>query len=87
MDATIKYRIERILHPWSHVGQQREMYCWCIVKYIEPEHGNPIVEPVAMFNLDSEAETFQGHIYSLGLDKKLISIDPELKELFIRKLK
>jgi hypothetical protein len=87
MNAKILYRIEKMLHPWSHAGHERGMECWCIVKVTKPEYGNVVVEPVAMFNLDSEAETFQAHVLSTGLDEKLISIDPELKQLLVRGIK
>ena len=82
MKATIIYMMQNIPHPWDNKMCKAGIMCWCLVKITIPEIGNRTSEPVAMFNYDSEAETFQGHVYAMDLDEKLVTIDRDCRELF-----
>lgn len=82
MKATITYKLGRILHPWDARQYNKDVYVWCLIKVTTPEHGRRDEEPVAIFNLDSEARLFQGHVYAGKLDGKLVDIDKDVKELF-----
>jgi hypothetical protein len=62
MKAKITYRMARIVHPWDANRRKEMEEAWCLMKTVTPEYGNPTEEPVALFNLDSEAITFQGHL-------------------------
>lgn len=44
-------------------------------------------EPVALFNFDSEAEMFMGHLFAQKLDGRLVSIDETWREIFERRKK
>lgn len=55
---------------------------YCLVKMVVPTFGESTWEPVAIFNYDSEATTFQGHVFAEGLDKKLVEIDDGVRQLF-----
>lgn len=55
---------------------------WCLVMVTTPEVGPKSAEPVAIFNWDSEAERFMGHVHAAALDGKLVTIDPTQRELF-----
>lgn len=82
MKATITYRVEWHPHPWDAKQRARGVNAWCLVMVTTPEVGPKTVEPVAIFNFDSEAERFMGHVFASGLDGQLVSIDPNQKELF-----
>ncbi len=82
MNATISYAMEFIPHPWDSEQRKRGVQAWCLVKTVKPEVGEKTWEPVAIFNLDSEANTFQGHVFATGLDGKLVSIHRDTRELF-----
>jgi len=82
MIATIRYKMAYLPHPWNTGSRAEGEKAWCLVKVVKPEHGATTEEPVAIFNWDSEAETFQGHVYAAGLDGKLIDIDRDVRELF-----
>lgn len=82
MQAIISYKIDNILHPWNKERRQSGGTAWCLVKVTKPEYGQTIEEPVAIFNLDSEAQTFQGHVFSEKLDGVLVSIHPDISRLF-----
>jgi hypothetical protein len=81
MKASITYRVGRILHPWDKKMANNGEYAWCLIKVITPEMGRVTEEPVAIFNFDSEARMFQGHVYASKLDGKLVEIDKDVKEL------
>ena len=81
MKAKVSYKVANIRHPWSKFEQN----AWCLVKVTKPEFGDTDQEPIAVFNLDSEAEQFQGEVVVAGLDG-LIEIDPEFKWLIDRRL-
>ncbi len=82
MKASISYKVANIRHPWREtVGD-----AWCLIKVTKPEFGDTDEEPVAVFNLDSEAHQFQGEVLLTGLDE-LITVDPSLKDLIATRLK
>lgn len=81
MKATITYRVGRIPHPYDDKRAAKGEYAWCLIKVITPVMGEVTEEPVAMFNLDSEARTFQGHVLASKLDGKLVTIDKDIREL------
>ena len=81
MNATISYRMEHIPHPFDDKQRAAGVYAWCLVKWVTPELGESACEPVALFNLDSEAVMFQGHIASAGLNK-LIGIPEGMIAIF-----
>lgn len=80
MNAKITYRVGRIYHPFNK-ARANELV-WCLIKVTKPELGESKEEAVALFNLDSEARTFQGHVYADGLDGQLVSIDRDVRELY-----
>lgn len=83
MNAKITYRIGNIPHPWNDNHRANGMMAWCLIKVIKPEVGSISLikeEPVAIFNLDSEAELFMAHIYASNLNGKLVEIDRHVKE-------
>ncbi len=82
MKATIAYQLQYIPHPYDAKARERGTKAWCLVRVTRPELGNSTHVPVAMFNFDSEAETFQAHVFAEGLDGRLVTIDPEWRELF-----
>ena len=82
MNATITYRMEYLPHPWNEKRRSRGTRAWCLVKVVTPAVGPKSAEPVAIFDWDSEAERFMGHVFALGLDGKLVTIDSDYKELF-----
>ena len=82
MTATVTYKMEFLPHPWNEKSRADGMKAWCLVKIVTPEHGARTSETVAIFNWDSEAETFQGHVYAAGLDGQLIELDPDVRDLF-----
>jgi hypothetical protein len=49
---------------------------------VKPEHGPTTQEPVAIFNMDTEAMIFQGHVLAGGLDGSLVRLDSDARELF-----
>jgi len=85
MNATITYKIDRRLNPFSI--EDHKNYVWCIVKVVHPQLGNDTEEPIAIFNLDSEAETFMGQVMVNNLDKKFISIADSVRSKFNEKIK
>ena len=85
MKATITYKVANIEYPWNSERRGNGEKAWCLIKVTTPELGRVLEEPVAMFNVDSEATMFQGHIYTSGA-KELIGIDPNIEELCGKKL-
>ena len=81
MKATITYKVDNVLYPWDEKRRQSGETVWCLVKVITPEYGRVIEDPVAIFNLDSEAKTFQGHIFAAKLEGDLVSIHPDIAKL------
>jgi len=79
--ATITYRMENLRHPFDPNANDKGVYVWALVKVITPAHGETTETPVALFNLDSEARTFQGHVYAEKLDGKLVTINDDIREL------
>lgn len=83
MNAKITYRIGNIPHPWNDKHRAAGMMAWCLIKVIKPEIGSVSLikeEPVAIFDLNSEAELFMAHIYASNLNGKLVEIDRHVKE-------
>lgn len=80
MKATITYKVDRVPHPWDKERRSTGEEAWCLVKVTTPEFGRVTEEPVAMFNVDSEAKMFQGYIHASG-GKELIGIDSNIEEL------
>lgn len=86
MKANVTYRMGYIPHPWDEKRRREGIELWCLIKVITPEIGNGTEVAVAAFNLDSEAETFQGNVYAEGLDGKLVSISSDQRVMFERRL-
>lgn len=82
MNATITYEMAFVPHPWNQVRRAEGVKAWCLVRVTTPEHGPRTEETVAVFDMDSEAMTFQGHILAAGLDGKLVRLDDDVRELF-----
>lgn len=82
MNATITYRIGSEPHPWDEKRRAQGVVAYCLIKVITPDFGPKREEPVAIFNWDSEAEMFMGHVFADLLDGKLVTIDPGFRELF-----
>lgn len=80
MRATISYALRNIPHPWNDKQRANGVKAWCLVKVVKPELGNETWETVAIFNLDSEAETFAGLVHADG--HGLVDIGPDFAELF-----
>jgi hypothetical protein len=85
MKAEIKYTIEYIPHPWNEKLRGLGEKAWCLVENTIPEIGPKNSAPIAIFNYSSDAERFQGHVLASG--NGLIEIDPDLKEMYERRLK
>ena len=83
MKARIFYKMEYLPDPWNETRRKQGNTAWCLVKITVPEFGDRQHEPVAMFNLNSEAEMFQGEIILAGLDK-LIEVNEDMKYLVDR---
>lgn len=82
MKATITYQVKNLRHPWDERRANRGEHAWCLVKVTTPEYGLSTHEAVAIFNLDSEAEIFMGHIFAAGLNGNLVTIDEGMKDFF-----
>ncbi len=85
MKATITYEVSWVPHPWDDKKRAAGMYAWCVLKVVTPEAGPRKNEAVAIFNLDSEAETFIGHVFATGLNGQLVTIPDDFVELFRRR--
>lgn len=83
MNAKVTYEMSNQPHPWSEEKRKAGIKAWCLCRVTKTESGHRIGwEPVAIFNLDSEAETFQRHIFEGGFDGKLVDVDREIRQLF-----
>lgn len=83
MMAKITYKVASIPHPWKSEMKQGCVNCWCLIKVTTPQHGSVTEEPVAIFNLDSEALTFQGHVMTQrGSPHPIIDIDPDVEHTY-----
>lgn len=80
MNATVTYKVSYEPHPWDEKLRAKGVQAWCLVQVITPEMGPKTFTPVALFNWDSDAERFQGHVLASGLNGKLVEIDPSQKE-------
>ena len=85
MKATITYEMRYEPHPWNDGLAKQGVRAWCLVKVTRPAIGPMSSEPVALFDRDSEAEVFQGHVLAESLDGQLLTIDPEVRELYVRR--
>jgi hypothetical protein len=85
MKARIEYEVRLIPHPWNPPRRDAGVQVWCLIKRVVPEMGHTVEEPVAAFNLDSEALTFMGHVISSGLDGKLVTVDLEFTAVYPRR--
>ena len=83
MNAKVTYELRFEPHPWNEERREKGAKAWCLVQRIEPEYGAVRVEAVAIFNLDSAAETFAGHVFGAELDKKLVDIGKDFRNLFL----
>lgn len=86
MKATVTYRVGFIPYPFDEKRRKAGDEIWALIKVVTPEMGKITEEPVAVFNLDSEARTFQGHVIASKLDGKLVDVDANVKELAKRGL-
>jgi hypothetical protein len=80
MKATITYRVGRIPNPWNKERRAAGEETWCLIKVTTPDYGDILEDPVALFNLDSEAVAFQGHLISVDPKETTLKVDPLLKE-------
>lgn len=81
MNATVTYQLQFIPHPWNEKSRKEGVSAWCLVRVMTPELGPRKEEPVAIFNLDSEAELFASHVFATKLDKKLVDIGRDFEQL------
>ena len=81
MNAKIVYEMAYGPNPFASLrkkGQIAEL--WVLWRTTIPEAGTDISqEPIAIFNLDSEARTFMAHIFAEGLCDKLVRIPKDLE--------
>ncbi len=82
MNATITYRVDFVPHPFDPRQADKGVRAWCLLRVTQPEAGPRMTAAVAIFNLDSEAEAFMGHVWASGLDGSLVSIASDTRELF-----
>ena len=82
MKATITYKVGKRYHPWAKERRTEEV--WCLIKVITPELGNSQEEPIALFNYDRDACDFQAHVLAMGLNKSLVTVDPDIEILYKR---
>lgn len=55
----MEYCMHFMPHPWDAKARKNGVHAWCLVREVKVEGDTrPLSEPVAMFNLDSEAERF-----------------------------
>ena len=69
MKATIEYVMQKMPHPWDE--ERRDVEVWALCKVVRPEgqYVDPFevrFEPIALFNMDSEAALFQRHLIGGG---------------------
>lgn len=85
MNAKITYEMRRVPHPFDKKMRDNNIEAWCLFEVITPAAGPRIYgEPIAIFNLDSQAERFQGHVFAEDLDGKLVTIDRDYRALLER---
>lgn len=80
MMAKIQYRVVNIHHPWDEKLASKGITAWCLVREIvqaDAEHRVLDFKPIALFNLDSDAETFQRWLCDGGQ----VEPHPDWKEL------
>jgi hypothetical protein len=83
VNAKVTYVLRFEPHPWNPDLRAKGIEAWCLVRRIEPEYGPMSTEAVAIFNFDSAAEVFAGHIFAAELDKKLVDIGEDFRNLFL----
>ncbi len=82
MNAKITYRLGRIPHPFNKEKRGQGMEAMCLIKVTTYDLGTfPEEMPVAIFDLDSEADRFAAHVFLEKLNGKLVSIDRDTEEL------
>ncbi len=84
MNAKITYAMRFVPDPFDKKNENRQSL-WCLHEVTTPEYGEPTWKPIAIFNLDSEAERFMGNVFASGMDGILIDIAPNLRDVFLRK--
>lgn len=77
MNATITYRLTYRPSPLCRCEDDR---AYVLVKCVTPEIGDSTEQDVAIFNLDSEARLFAAHVFTSGLDGKLVDLDRNMRE-------
>lgn len=82
MNAKVTYELRYEVDPWDEKRRAAGLKCWCLVQVVTFELGVPRSEIVAVFERDSVAETFAGHVFATGLDQKLVDIGFIFRELF-----
>ena len=85
MDAEIVYEVSQVPHPFSDARRKAGVTAFCLLKVTRPIVGDEHREPVAIFNLDSEADEFVAHVVLAGLAGKLIEV-PRAKAESIRRV-
>jgi hypothetical protein len=81
MNARIRYRMSELPHPFNPKLAAQGITAWCLVEVVEPEIGSRTEGVVAIFDLDSRAMTFMGHVIAEGLNGRLIEVPNEIVEL------
>lgn len=83
MKVDLVYVLANIPHPWDEQQRKDGVKAWCLCRTMRTalrEYTN--YEPLAMFNLDSEARIFAEHVFLAGLNGSLVEIDRDLEKLF-----
>jgi len=87
MKVDMIYSIHYIPHPWDEEARKAGVraYCLCREMRLPTEPGlmrghNIDYKPVALFNLNSEGDTFQRFIEDLGITTIEISNDMKLAD-------
>lgn len=70
MNATITYQLLYVPHPWDAQARAQGVEVWALMKRTVPRSGAGPLEArevaVALFNLDSEAQLLQRHLFEGG---------------------
>lgn len=78
MNARISYLMAYGPNPFSQHKPVEK--AWVLWRVTTPELGtSDHHEPVAVFNRDSDATEFQGHVVTEGLDGRLVRVDRQLR--------
>jgi hypothetical protein len=82
VNAKVTYKMQYVPHPFDVKQRAEGVRAWTLFEVTTPPAGPSTAVPIALFNFDSEAERFMGHVFADGLDGKLLEIDPKVRGLF-----